>query len=604
VLMDNKTLAIAVAILSLLFAINVLITSIQRKSRALNYLSGSFLSLAVGFSLVVALEGKGHGVAAFCYNQLLFTFYVLYYAGIRHYAGLDIWPRRFWTYLFACLAGQLMTAIVLQSYSLRVAAISTMIVMIYSDAFISTIDVQSQMSKGTRLITRIFLFGYPAYILTRLVVVVQSRAPEKFLTDNSLESTITLVFMMLSCGVYAAIATIVENQQILAVLNSKNEHALDMVEKLRESDKNKTTFLGILSHELRNPLASISMGLTLLNKQIPAGETGLKAHGTTDLMDRQVSHLTHLVDDLLDITRINQHRVVLKKERIDLKQLLHQIIEDYKCQFAAKEVNMVIHLDPDPIILEADPVRLTQVVGNLLHNAVKFTECCGAVLFALEKDEQTKEVVIKVKDNGIGIEPSILPTLFEQFKQVDQSINRGYGGLGLGLSIAKSIIDLHGGQIEAASEGLSKGACFTVRLPLQHLTDAPLRNHATKAADRKRDLSILIIEDNTDLNAILGEMLKSAGHKIAQATDGPAGLAKAKAFKPDAVICDIGLPGLNGYEVATAIRSDSKIKDTYLIAFSGYAQSNDIEKSQAAGFDKHLAKPVDYDILFKILAEV
>ncbi len=602
--MDNKTLAIAVAILSLLFANNVFITSIQRKSKALYFLSGSFMSLSLAYALVVSLESRGHDIAAFFFNHLLVTFYLLYYAGIRHYAGLPIWPRRFWSYFSASLFGQLLIATMFPIYSLRVTAVSIMIVLIYSDAFVSTIHVQARMSKGVRLVTRIFVFGYPLYILTRLVVVIQSNAPEKFLTDNSLESTITLVFMMLSCGVYAAIATIVENQQILSIMQAKNEHALAMVEKLRESDNNKSTFLSILSHELRNPLASISMGLSLLNKQIPTGETGLKAHDTTDLMDRQISHLTHLVDDLLDITRINQHRIILKKERIHLNRLLRQIVDDYKCQFATKEVNLKVYLENEPIILDADPVRLTQVVGNLLHNAVKFTERSGEVVFSLVKIAQTKEAVVKVRDSGIGIEASVLPTLFEQFKQVDQSLNRGYGGLGLGLAIAKSIIDLHGGQIEAASAGLGQGACFTVRLPLQQLDDAPQGKMAAKTAANQRALQILIIEDNADLNAILSEMLMSAGHQIEQATDGPDGLAKARAFKPDAVICDIGLPGLNGYEVAKAIRSDSQTKDTYLIAFSGYAQTSDIERAKAAGFDRHLAKPVDYGSLFKILAEI
>ena len=602
--MDNKTLAIAIAILNLLFAINVFITSIQRKSKALFFLSGSFLSLMLAFTLVVSFDNQGHIVAGFFYNLFLLTFYLLYYAGIRHYAGMEIWPVRFWFYFFANLLGQLLVAIAFPIYSLRVTLISIMIVLVYTDAFVSTFNLLAQMSKAVRQITRVFIFGYPLYILIRLVVVVQSNGSEKFLTDQSMESTVTLVFMMLSCGVYAAIATIVENRQILSILKSKNEQALAMVEKLSESDKNKMTFLGILSHELRNPLASISMGLSLLDKQIPRGESGIQAHETTTLMDRQISHLTHLVDDLLEITRINQHRIILKKEWIDLNHLLRQIVDDYRAQFAAKEIKVKVNLEHDPVIIEADPVRLTQVVGNLLHNAVKFTDRQGEVDCSLEKIEQTGQAVIKVRDNGIGIESSVLPTLFEQFKQVDQSLNRGYGGLGLGLAIAKSIVDLHGGEIEAASEGLCKGACFTVRLSMLQLAEAPLEKQAAIVKNSTRVLRILIIEDNLDLNAILSEMLSSEGHQIEQALNGPDGVAKAKSFKPDAIICDIGLPGLNGYEVAKAIRNDSNCKDTYLIAFSGYAQTSDIERAQASGFDKHLAKPVDYDSLFKILTEV
>ena len=222
----------------------------------------------------------------------------------------------------------------------------------------------------------------------------------------------------------------------------------------------------------------------------------------------------------------------------------------------------------------------------------------------MAKDEPARQALITVQDSGIGIDAAYLPTLFEQFMQVDQSLNRGMGGLGLGLAIAKSIIEMHGGEIAVTSDGLGHGTRFTIRIPLLQVNETSLMAETAKAGAVLKALRILVIEDNPDLNAILCDVLQSANHQVEQAINGPAGILIAKSFKPDVIICDIGLPGMSGYDVAKAIRSHHATMDTYLIAFSGYAHAADIERAKAAGFDKHLAKPVDYGRLFKILAEV
>ncbi len=607
--MDNKTLTIAIAIINLFFTINVFITSIQRKSKKLYFLCSAFLSLALGYTFVVLCENSGLKVAGMVFNFFFGTFFILYYAGVRSYGGLKSWPLRFWIYLLANFLAQILVAAFYPVYSLRVTMISATIVLIFADAFFSMIPIQQKVKRSTRLIVLIFIFGYPIYVLVRLVIVILSQESEKFLTDSSTESTVTLVFMMISSGVYAAVATIVDNRQFLAILKSKNDQSLSMVEQLRINDENKNKFLSVLSHELRNPLASISMGLSLLSNQVPEGDSHTRARVTMDSMGRQILNLTRLVDDLLDINRINQQKIVLKKEPVNLNLMLQQILNDCRWQFVDKGIRLTDQIAISPLVLSADPVRLTQVVSNLLHNALKFTETGGEVTLALARTEsyttsQPQEIILQVCDSGIGIEPSLLPNLFEPFRQIDQSLQREFGGLGLGLVIARSIIALHGGSIEVASQGTGLGSAFTVRLPYVPLRPEPAVTFPVVKNIHQANLRILVIEDNLDLNAILCEMLESEGHQIAQATTGCEGIAKAKTFKPDVIICDIGLSDLDGYAVASRLREDTLTRSIYLIAFSGYARPADIDRSKAAGFDRHLAKPVNYPQLYKILAEV
>ncbi len=368
-----------------------------------------------------------------------------------------------------------------------------------------------------------------------------------------------------------------------------------LVDELRKMDQNKNQFLSMLSHELRNPLASIMMSLSLMDQVPTYDKQALRA---VKIAKRQGEQLTRLVDDLLDVTRITQNKIILKKERVELKRLVQQAVADYQGHFTEKEVALEIKLTSDPIYLEADSARLTQIIGNLLHNAAKFTVKGDKTLVTVEK---TQEAVITVKDTGRGIPAAILPNIFTPFVQVDNSLDRSSGGLGLGLAIVKGMVELHGGNVTAYSKGLGYGTQFTIRLPIKSI-DEEHKSKVNRAS--AGSLRILVIDDIPDIIEILCSLLDYLGHETIAALSGPEGIDKAKEFRPEVVICDIGLPGMNGYEVAKSFRSDKELKDTFLIAFSGYAQPDDLERAREAGFEKHLAKPVNLDTLEQTLAEV
>lgn len=384
-------------------------------------------------------------------------------------------------------------------------------------------------------------------------------------------------------------------------LRESQERALDLVEKLRQADQNKNEFLSILSHELRNPLASIMISLSLQNQVTPGSEEDRQAR---IIMERQTARLSRIVDDLLDITRINQNKIKLKKERIELNKLVKHIVANYEAQFAEKEVKLLTQLTSSQLYLEADSARLTQVIDNLLDNAAKFTEKGDKTLVTVSEDESTREAVIKVQDSGMGIQPALIPNLFQAFVQADNSLDRSRGGLGLGLAIAKGMVELHGGSVAFYSEGLGHGTQFTIRLPLSAASMNEQKQNLKEGGSSFRSLRILIIEDNPDIVEILSSLLNHIGHEVVAASSGPDGIAIAKEFYPEALICDIGLPGMSGYEVAEYFRLDQELKGVYLIALSGYAQPKDLEQSKVAGFKQHLAKPVDLDTLKKALAEV
>lgn len=391
----------------------------------------------------------------------------------------------------------------------------------------------------------------------------------------------------------------VERAYAQEALRESEANALSLVEKLRQADKNKDDFISMLSHELRNPMASIVMSLSLLDRMQAGGE---KAAQVTEIMKHQVYQLSHLVNDLLEVTRINNHKIKLTKESVELNHLLHRVVEDYRTQFNDKGVDLEAEYALSTILLEADPARLIQVIGNLLHNAVKFTEKGGRVVASLRKDKEAGEAVITIKDSGIGIKAQMLPDLFLPFMQADNSLERSKGGLGLGLCVVKGIVELHGGSVSAKSEGLGKGAEFEIRLPL--VDKKKITDNINQKEEGGLSLRILMIEDNANLNKIMCDLLQLLGHEVRSALDGEEGLAKAKEFKPDVVLCDIGLPGINGYQVARYIRQDKELQDSFLIALSGYAEAKDIEDSKAAGFDKHLAKPVELETLEQILSAV
>jgi CheY-like chemotaxis protein/two-component sensor histidine kinase len=354
----------------------------------------------------------------------------------------------------------------------------------------------------------------------------------------------------------------------------------------------------MLAHELRNPLAPIRNAVEVLKLIGPQDPTLAQAR---DMIDRQAAHMARLVDDLLDVSRITRGKALLRKEPLDLVPLVRVAAEDHRTLLEGTGLKLSVRLPDGPLWVEGDPTRLAQVVGNLLHNANKFTDAGGAVAVRLEADAAGREAVLTVRDAGIGMGPEILARLFEPFSQADRSLDRSRGGLGLGLALVKGLAELHGGSVRAASAGYGHGSEFTVRLPL---TAAPAGRAASapRGGGTRRPLRVLVVEDNRDAAESLRMFLELVGHQVAAAHSGQAGVEAARAMCPDVVICDIGLPGgLDGYGVARALRADPEQCAAALIALSGYGQEEDQRNARQAGFDRHLTKPIEPAALAQLL---
>ena len=388
-------------------------------------------------------------------------------------------------------------------------------------------------------------------------------------------------------------ADLIERTQAEEALASANKD-------LREANLRKDEFMGALSHEIRNPLTSITLGLSMLER---TGCDGEKAKQAREIMGRQVSQLSRLVDDLLDVTRITRNLIVLKKEPVELNSLVSSTVKDHRALFEEKGVELKIQLAVNSPYVEADPTRLSQVLGNLLHNAVKFTGAGGTTRITLSVDEPQGLAVIRVEDNGIGMSKKMVENLFKPFIQADASLDRCNGGLGLGLALIKGLVKLHGGTVEAHSGGLGKGSVFTVNLPLSAKA-IPAKQKEPWLPLPCRKKRILVIEDISDVAEVLRCLLLEDGHEVQVAFTGTEGISTAREFQPDVVLCDIGLPGIDGYQVARAFGDDEGLKNVTLISLTGYARPEDIERSKEAGFHFQLSKPVDLETLKKTLDRV
>jgi two-component system CheB/CheR fusion protein len=378
------------------------------------------------------------------------------------------------------------------------------------------------------------------------------------------------------------------------------ERALRQSEtELRESDRRKSEFMAMLSHELRNPLAPIRNSLYVLGRAAPGSE---QANRATAVINRQVEHLTGLVDDLLDITRISRGKIRLERRRVELNDLVRRTVDDHRSLFEENGVRLDCRLGPEPLFVDADPTRLAQVVGNLLGNAAKFAGQGGLAQVSVATEPGTRRATILVADSGAGMTKETLARLFEPFMQGESTLDRSKGGLGLGLALARELVRLHGGEIRAHSDGAGRGAQFTVSLPQAENEDAPGKPAAANRISTGR--RVLIIEDNVDAATSLREALELDSHEVAVAHDGPAGLAMASIFHPEVVLCDIGLPGMNGYDVARAFRADEALKRTFLVALSGYALPEDLQHAAEAGFERHLAKPLGLQALQDLLSSL
>jgi PAS domain S-box-containing protein len=370
-------------------------------------------------------------------------------------------------------------------------------------------------------------------------------------------------------------------------------------ESLREADQRKNEFLAMLSHELRNPLTPISISLFILERAVPGSEQANRARA---VIARQVGQLRRLVDDLLDITRISLGKLNLRRARFDLAQMVNRSADDHRAMFVDAGIAFNVRAVAQPLWVDGDEARMAQVVGNLLNNSAKFTPKDGTVLLELEEVTTDGMAVLRVRDTGAGVAPAMLPKLFDPFIQADESLDRSKGGLGLGLALVKGIVEMHGGLVEAHSDGLGTGAEFVLRLPAELGTaDVTL---VKKPSDRPAPRRVLVIEDNVDAAESLRDALEFGEHQVEVAHDGIDGLAKARKFKPDVVLCDIGLPGMTGYDVARAFRGDEVLGRAHLVALTGYALPNDQQQAREAGFEQHLAKPPSLEDLDELLANL
>ena len=380
--------------------------------------------------------------------------------------------------------------------------------------------------------------------------------------------------------------------------------AIDLTERKRaeqallEADRAKSDFLAALSHELRNPLAPIRNGLTILEYASPDSEEARTARA---VIGRQVDQLVRLVNDLLDITRISRNKLQLQPERLELGQLVGRTVEDHRSQFQAAGVRLELAGVADPLFVDADRNRLAQALGNLLQNASKFSDRGGLTTITVTPDHGKSRVEIRIADSGVGVTAEVLPRLFQPFVQADNTLARGQGGLGLGLALVKAIVELHGGQINARSDGLGKGTEFVLTLPLAQALPAQQPESRERPAPSSR--RVLVIDDNVDAANALQFLLKVVFRvrEITVAHTGPEGLEKARAFRPELVLCDIGLPGMDGYAIASAIRADPELRDARLVAVTGYTQPEDVRRAIDAGFEWHVAKPLEVEEMKKIL---
>ena len=362
---------------------------------------------------------------------------------------------------------------------------------------------------------------------------------------------------------------------------------------LREADRKKDEFLAMLAHELRNPMAAISSATTLLSMPNISQE---RMDYAKDVLKHRVKQLARLVDDMLDVSRIIRGKTELHKQDVDLSQAIHGAVEATKTFFEERRQVLDVHVSA-PLPIYGDLVRLEQVLNNLLSNAARYTSDGGRISLAAESDGD--RAVVRVRDNGIGMHADLLPRIFELFGQGDDSLHRSSGGLGIGLTIVKKLVELHGGAVSAFSEGQGKGSEFVITLPLRKITAPSIQNDERQTASP--GLSILVCEDNRDTADLTAELLILDGHTVDLAYDGPSALQRGLEKDYDAILLDIGLPGLNGFEVASRLRNGNKRK-TKIIAVSGYGQDRDLDLAKAAGIDYHLLKPVDLEKLAAILA--
>lgn len=372
------------------------------------------------------------------------------------------------------------------------------------------------------------------------------------------------------------------------------------VDALREADRQKNEFLALLAHELRNPLAPIRTALHVIGQTRTDPGEAIRAQA---IAERQVRHMARLLDDLLDVVRVGEGRIELKREDVDLRDLVHRAVDAVGSAAQERRHSIEVDLPREPISLSADPTRIEQILGNLLGNAIKYTDVGGKIRVRAARDGD--DAVLEIVDNGIGIDRKALPRIFDLFVQAERRLDRSVGGMGIGLTLVRRLVELHGGTIEASSAGARMGSRFVVRLPAKSRIEPPFPAAGTGELGETvaPPVRVLVVDDNVDAAESLMMMMKILGQDVRVAFDGRSALDIAAEFRPELVFLDIGMPEMDGYEVARRIRGEPLTRDARLVALTGWGQHEDRELSRQAGFDEHLVKPADPAALERALAE-
>jgi signal transduction histidine kinase/DNA-binding response OmpR family regulator len=391
------------------------------------------------------------------------------------------------------------------------------------------------------------------------------------------------------------------DRTVAETLASRAAIALDnarLYHDIQQADRQKNEFLSMLAHELRNPLAPIRNAVAVLRLHKNQEH---RVQWAEDVIDRQVTHLVRLVDDLLDVSRITQGKIRLEMECLDAAAVVHSAVETSRPLIEAGGHELEVDLPDEPLFIQGDRARIAQVLSNLLNNAAKYTAAGGKL--RISADREGADAVIQVRDTGVGIAPDMLERVFDLFTQVDHSLDRAQGGLGIGLTLVRRLVELHGGTVSAASGGPGQGSEFTVRLPAATPASdqSPGETNSTRSATRTGSLRSLVVDDNTDSADSLAQLLRLSGHRVEVAYDGLAAVDAANTFLPEAAVLDLGLPGLDGFELAARLREDFLADELLLVALSGYGRSEDIRRASEAGFQHHFVKPVDLNALLKVL---
>ena len=390
--------------------------------------------------------------------------------------------------------------------------------------------------------------------------------------------------------------------KIVRDLTVEKRQADQLAEKSRQlaaANDQKDQFLAVLSHELRNPLAPIRTATELI-----CGEAGQhpEIEEACAILQRQVEVMVRLVDDLLDVSRITSGKIRLKKEGVDLREIVDQAVKAARSLIDRRRQQLSLSVPDSPVRLHADPVRIEQVMTNLLTNAAKYTSDGGEIRVALEQQEEM--AVVRVRDTGEGISSDVLPNLFTMFAQVDHSKDHSQGGMGIGLALVRSLVEMHGGTIQAHSEGAGQGSEFTVRLPISSEESRPLATPPLPEEASNAVLRVLVVDDNVDSARLMTMMLGAMNYQTRAEFSGSEGLDAARQFRPHVILLDIGMPGMDGYELARRVRSDPELRDVHLVAITGYGQEVDRERSREVGIDHHLVKPVQRSTLTTLLEDI